>query len=50
MPILKCIPPTKVEHVMRVIHKGICGNHAEEQSLAFKTLSQDYYWPIMKAN
>ena len=38
MPFLKCIAPSKVEYIMREIHKGICGNHAEKQSLAFKTL------------
>ena len=43
MPLLKCIPPTEAEYVMREIHKGICGNHVGGQSLAFKTLRQGYY-------
>ena len=28
MPLLKCIPPTEPEYIMREIHEGICGNHA----------------------
>ena len=28
MPLLKCIPPSEAEYVMRDIHEGICGNHA----------------------
>ena len=36
--------------LLREIHKDIYGNHAEGQSLAFKTLRQGYYWPTMKAN
>ena len=49
MPLLKCIPPTEAEYIMREIHEGICGNQAEGQSLAFKTLRRGYYWPTMKA-
>ena len=38
MPLLKSIPLSEVEFIMREIHEGICGNHAGGQSLAFKTL------------
>ena len=43
MPLLKCVPHSEVEYIMREIHEGICGNHAKGQSLAFKTLRQGYY-------
>ena len=43
MPLLKCIPPSEAEYVMREIHEGICGNHAGGQSLAVKALRQGYY-------
>ena len=43
MPLLKCIPPTNAEYVMREICEGICGNHGGGHSLAFKTLRQGYY-------
>ena len=38
MPLLKCVPPSKVEYIMWEIHEGICENHAGGQFLAFKTL------------
>ena len=38
MPLLKCIPPSEAEYVMREIHEGICGSHVGGESLAFKTL------------
>ena len=38
MWLLKYIPPTEVEYVMREIYEGIYGNHAGGQSLAFETL------------
>ena len=25
MPLLKCVPPSKAEYIMREIHEGICG-------------------------
>ena len=28
MPYLKCLAPNKVMHVLREIHKGVCGNHS----------------------
>ena len=39
MPLLKCMPPTEAEYIMKEIHNGIYENHTGEQSLAFKTLS-----------
>ena len=46
----KSVTPSKAKHIMRKIHKGICGNHAGGQSLAFNALGQGYYWPTMKTN
>ena len=48
MLLLKCVPPSEAEYIMREINKGICGNHAGGQSLVCKTLRQGYYWPTMK--
>ena len=42
--------PSEAEYIMRKIHEGICEDHAGGQSLAFKILRQDYYWPTMKAD
>ena len=27
MLLLKCVPPSEAEYIMREIHEGICGNH-----------------------
>ena len=40
MSLLKCVTPSKVDYIMREIHKGIYENHTEGQSLAFKALRQ----------
>ena len=44
MPLLKCIPPSEKEYIMREIHEGICGNHIVGQFLAFKTLGKQTAW------
>ena len=50
MPLLKCVTLFEVDYIMREIHKGICGNHAGGQLLAFETLRQGYYWVTIKAD
>ena len=50
MPLLKCVMPSEADYIMREIYEGICGNHVEGQSLAFKTLRQGYYQPTMKVD
>ena len=50
MSLLKCIPLSEAEYIIREIHEGICGNHARGQSLTFKTLRSVYYWPTVKTD
>ena len=50
MPLLKYATPSKAKYIMREIHGGTCGNHTGGQSLAFKALTQGYYWATMKTN
>ena len=45
---LKCLGPEEVEHIMREVHKGICGNHSGAQSLVLKLIRAGYYWPTMQ--
>ena len=49
-PLLKCVDLEQGNHVLQEIHEGICGNHAGEQSLAYKALRQGYFWPTMKTD
>ena len=44
-PLLKCVDLEKRNYILQEIHEGICGNHAEGQSLAYKALRQGYFWP-----
>ena len=30
MPLLKCVTPSEAKYMLRKIHEGTCGNHAEE--------------------
>ena len=50
MQLLKCVAPSEVEYIMRKIHEGLYRNHVGGLSLAFKTLRQGYYRPIIKAD
>ena len=50
MPLLKCVTLLEAKYIMREIHEGTCGNHAEGQSLVFKALRQGYYWFTMKTD
>ena len=49
-PILKCVDPEEGIYILWEIHDGICGNHAGGQSLAYKALRQEYFWPTMKTD
>ena len=38
MLLLKCVLPMEVKNIMWEMQEATCGNHAEGQSLVFKTL------------
>ncbi|XP_024025995.1 uncharacterized protein LOC112092918 [Morus notabilis] len=47
-PLLRCLGAEEAKRVLSEVHDGVCGNHAEGQSLAYKILRQGYYWPSLK--
>ncbi|XP_031256096.1 uncharacterized protein LOC116114080 [Pistacia vera] len=47
VPLLRCIDHEDAYYVLREIHEGICGDHVEGKSLAYKVLRQGYYWPTV---
>ncbi|XP_028105177.1 uncharacterized protein LOC114304201 [Camellia sinensis] len=49
-PYLKCVHPDKVEAFLYEIHEGICGSHTGGRSLAYRAISQGYWWPCMQAD
>ena len=44
LPLLRCLDDEEADYVLREIHEGICGNHSEARTLAFKALRQGYFW------
>ena len=46
-PILKCVRNEDSNYILKEVHEGIYGNHIGARTLAWKTLRQGYYWPIM---
>ena len=49
-PYLRFLSHEEADHVMREVHKGICGNHLGARSLAHKLTRAGYYWPTMLKN
>ena len=47
-PYQRCVPPEEVEHIIKKIHKGICGTHIDERSLCHRIMMQGFYWLTMK--
>ena len=47
LPYLRCLAPEEAMCVMIEVHEGVCGNHTAGRSLAYKILTQGYYWPTM---
>ncbi|KAL0408300.1 UNVERIFIED_CONTAM: hypothetical protein Sradi_1764400 [Sesamum radiatum] len=45
--LLKCLDQEGARYVLKKIHEGCCGNHAEGRSLAQKVMRQWYYWPTL---
>ena len=48
--LLKCVDLEEGNYILQTIHEGICSNHVEGQSLAYKALQQGYFWPTLKTD
>ncbi|XP_062151978.1 uncharacterized protein LOC133860372 [Alnus glutinosa] len=46
-PLLKCLPKTEADYVLKEIHEGVYGNHSGGRMLAQKTVRAGYYWPTI---
>ncbi|KAL5224076.1 hypothetical protein ABZP36_010715 [Zizania latifolia] len=49
-PLLRCIPASEGQVLLRNIHEGLCGSHLALRLLAGKTLRQGLYWPTIMAD
>nr|GEV60223.1 reverse transcriptase domain-containing protein [Tanacetum cinerariifolium] len=47
---LQCVGPLQANYVLREIHEGSCGMHAETRSVVAKAICMGYYWPTMHAD
>ena len=47
-PTLVCISGDQCARIMAKLHKGICGSHMSERSLASKVIRAGYYWPTVR--
>ena len=47
-PYLLYVHPEVVEPLLNELHEGICGSHTGGRSLAYKALTQGYWWPSME--
>ena len=45
---LLCIHPEVSELILKELHEGICGSHTGGRSLAYRAITQGYWWPNMQ--
>ncbi|XP_076950386.1 uncharacterized protein LOC143623338 [Bidens hawaiensis] len=46
-PLLRCVDADDANYIVREIHEGICGLHAETRMVVAKIMNAGYYWPGM---
>jgi hypothetical protein len=46
-PLLKCLPKSEAEYVLKEMREEVCGNHSGGRMLAHKAMQASYYWPTM---
>nr|GEV15823.1 hypothetical protein [Tanacetum cinerariifolium] len=44
---LECVGPLQANYIIREVHEGACGMHAEIRLVVAKIMTQGYYWPSM---
>ena len=47
-PYLLCVCPELTESLLEELHKGIYGSHTGGRSLAYRAITQGYWWPNMQ--
>ena len=47
-PYLLCIHPEALELILEKLHEGTCGSHTGGRSLAYRAITQGYWWPNMQ--
>ena len=47
-PYLLCVHSDQTELLLEEMHEGICGSHTGGRSLAYRAITQGYWWPNMQ--
>ena len=47
-PYLLCVHPELTEPLLEELHEEICGSHTGGRSLAYRAITQGYWWPNMQ--
>ena len=47
-PYLLCVHLDLTESLLEELHEGICGSHTRGRSLAYRVITQGYWWPNMQ--
>ena len=43
MPYLKCVDEEEAKYILKEIHEGVCGDHADPRSLVSKVIRTGYF-------
>ena len=44
-PYLQCLHPSKIEELLTELHEGMCTSHVGGHSLAYRVMTQGFWWP-----
>lgn len=44
----RCLKREEADKVLKDVHEGDCGNHANRRNLPLKILRMEYYWPMLR--
>ena len=47
-PYFLCVHPELTESLLEELHEGICESHIGGRSLAYRAITQGYWWPNMQ--
>ena len=47
-PYLRCLTPNKVAELLTKLHEGMCDSHVGGHSLAYRVMTQGFWWPQMR--
>ena len=49
-PLLKCVMAEQAQHIIKELHKGVCGYHSGALTMATGVLRAGYFWPTIEAD